>query len=74
MTPTTPGSYEFKGSLNSISEGVPPRTYGWWTFAEVSRDGEGRLIARVFDGDGHFSGGFLIQFAGEWRNDSTTNA
>lgn len=74
MIPTTPGSYEFKGLLEHLSHGLPPKAYPNWAFAEVERDGEGRLTARVFDSDGHYSQAFLIQFAGQWRHDSTTNA
>lgn len=74
MIPTTVGPYEFKGQLDSLLGTLPPKEYPQWTYAEVGHDGEGRLTARVFDEDGHYSVGWLTQFVGQWRNDSTTSA
>lgn len=75
MNPTIPGSYEFKGSLSPLLPDLVPKVYPYWTYAQVYRDEEsGRLCAKVFDEDGHYSAGWLIQFNGQWRNDSTTQA
>lgn len=74
MIPATPGIYEFKGSLHSISEWVNDKDYFDWSHTEVYiNDTTQRLCARVFDEDGHYSAAFIGQFSGEWRQPSHAN-
>ena len=65
MIPTTPGSYQFKGTLSTL---YVDTEFPDWSRAEVYLNDEtGNLCARVFSWEGHPSAARLSFFNGEWR-------